>query len=542
MTSVEHRPSRRTGSRRMGRCAGLGLLLAGLLCLAGAPSALAITFPYDAVPVTGSPFALGFDSFPSQVAFSPSGGLLATNVLSGVELQSVSTIGAVGAPTGPQGSTACTSGESNSFAFSPSGGVLAEAVGTGFSTKGELRTFTVSGTTLTKAYCTKLGTEGSPTAYSVAFSPAAYGGLLAVTNSTANDVSVYSVTGAGKATPLPGSPFTTGTSPGAVTFSPTGSAFDLLAVADGSNSVSMFTVGSGAVAPVPGSPFAVGTTPFSVAFSPNSALLATADLNADAVSVFSVSFTGKLTQVPGSPFAVGKGTAPSSAAFSPGGALLATADFGNVTRGGTYYGYSDHVSLFSASSAGALTPLSISPLTTGKGADAVAFSPDGFLLADADYIGNSTSVFSYGQQFVFPLPPWLIARLGAIMQSLGVGASSPGIIHAIGRALAEIDWGDGRNVAAVHLAFTHLVTGRIVGKRCVVSVGKGNFAGPTCTRTVTAETLALVAHHATRKVTVSRHRRLISAPYALTVSATAAGGLRSVPQSLPLTGPVGAAG
>lgn len=542
MKSHDHRLSRRSGSRRMRRGGCLGVLLAGLLSLAGAPSALAITFPYFASPVTGSPFALGFNSFPDQVAFSPSGGLLASNVLSGVELQSVSTIGAVGAPTGPQGSTACTSGESNSVAFSPSGGVLAEAVGTGFFTKGELRTFTVSGTTLTKAYCTKLGEEASPTAYSVAFSPAAYGGLLAVTNSTANNVSVYSVTGAGKTTPLPGSPFTTGTSPGAVTFSPTGSAFDLLAVANGNGSVSMFTVGSGAVAPVPGSPFAVGTTPFSVAFSPNSALLATADLNTDAVSVFSVGFTGKLTQVSGSPFAVGTGTAPSSVAFSPGGALLATADFGNVKRGSTFYGYGKQLSLFSVSSAGALAPLSISPVTTGKGADAVAFSPDGFLLADGDYIGNTTSVFSYGQSFIVALPPWLTARIDQLNQSLGIGAASPGMIHAIGRGLREVDWGDGRNVAAVHLAFTHLVSGRIVGKSCVLRVVNPNSTAPTCTRSVTAETLTLVAHHATRRATVSIHHRLIGGPFAVTVTATAAGRLRSAPQSLPLAGPIGAAG
>jgi 6-phosphogluconolactonase (cycloisomerase 2 family) len=541
MRSVLHRHQRGSVPTRGVRRAGVSLMLAAVLCLAGAASASAFSFPIDFFQQSGSPFALGFDSFPNQVAFSPSGDLLATNVASGVDLQSVSAIGTVGAIDGPQGS--CTAGESNSVAFSPSGSVLAEAVGTGFGTKGVLVTFAVAGTTLTRDYCYTLGTEASSIDYAVAFSPAAYGGLLAVTNSSANNVSVFSVTSAGKLTPMPGSPFATGPYPGAVAFSPTGSAFDALAIANfGNNSVSMFTVGGGAVAPVPGSPFPVGAQPYSVSFSPNGDLLATADWLANEISVFKVGFTGSLTQVSGSPFATGTGTDPMSATFAPGGTLLASSDYGNVEEGGHFYGYGTDLSVYSVSSAGALAPLPASPVATGSGPEGVAFNPDGFLLADANEQGQSTSVFSYGASYVVALPPWLTARLGSILASLDIGASASDIGPLLGRALAEVDWRRGRNVATVHLAFKRLLLGRAAGGHCVAPMA-ANDQGPSCTRSVRGETVTLVAHRLTHELTVSRHHRLVRGSDKLVVTATAAGGLRSIPLTLRLTvSPAGAAG
>ena len=78
---------------------------------------------------------------------------------------------------------------------------------------------------------------------------------------------------------------------------------------------------------VAGSPFAAGTSPASVAFSPGGGYLATANLDSENVSVFSVNqSTGALSQVAGSPFAAG--TLPYSVAFSPSGGYLATANRG----------------------------------------------------------------------------------------------------------------------------------------------------------------------------------------------------------------------
>jgi WD40 repeat protein len=500
MMSIEHRLTRRSWSTRVWRSMALGLLLAGLLSLAGASSAPA-GIPYTFTPVAGSPWATGFNSFPNQVVFSPNGGLLATNTLGAVELQSVSTGGAVSAPTAPQGGGECKPNRtvgSDSVAFSPNGAVLAEAVSTGFGTKGVLHTYSVSGEKLTADACLKLGTEEAPNAYSVAFSPASEGGLLAVTNTWANNVSVFTVTGKGKVHAIPGSPFATGKEPVSVAFSPGGAGFGLLATANSlDNTVSVFTVGSGTVAPVAGSPFAIGKQPCSVAFSPSGALLATADQAANQVSVFSVSFTGTLTQVAGSPFATDN--FPSSVAFSPDGALLATAN----TK-------SDDLSLFSVSSGGALSQVSGSPLKTGNAPHSIAFSPDGFLLAVANYEGRNVAVFSYGQSLVVALPPWLSARIAQLMQSLGLGLDTPGIKPLIGQALEQVNWGHGRTTATVHLVSTSTLPSG---------------------RTINVPMLVFRAHSVIHRLQIVRRHKLKPGSHVLVVTATAPG-VRSTP--LPL--------
>ena len=66
---------------------------------------------------------------------------------------------------------------------------------------------------------------------------------------------------------------------------------------------------------------------------------------------------------------------PRSVAFSPNGALVATAD------------YSAGVSVFSVNSAGALTGVPGTPFGTAPGSQAVAFSPSGGFLATADGSG-----------------------------------------------------------------------------------------------------------------------------------------------------------
>ncbi len=85
--------------------------------------------------------------------------------------------------------------------------------------------------------------------------------------------------------------------------------------------------------------------------------------------------------VAGSPFPAG--SQPDALAFSPNGKLLATADSGWNT-----------VEVFSVSSSGALTPVTGPPTSTGSTPSSVAFSPDGRLLAVANSLDNTISIFS----------------------------------------------------------------------------------------------------------------------------------------------------
>ena len=535
MTPTEHRPTLR--SRPTGVCGStaLGLLLAGLLTLVSASSAPAFTFPYTFTPITGSPFTEQY--FPQHVLFSPNGGLLATDSVYGFTVQPVSTTGHVSAPGTSENALTCPSkgnpaahNTSDSIAISPDGKVIAEVEELG-TRKGTLRTYSVStsGSLTPKQCLTDIGNapQGEIPGggiYSDAFSPAAEGGLLAVTDADENKLWVFTVTGAGKVHLLKGFPVYTGKVPRSVAFSPGGSSFDFLAIANaGENTVSMFTVGSGVVAPVPGSPFAIGTSPTSVAFSPGGALLATGDPGANEASMFSVSFIGKLTQVSGSPFATGY--VPASVAFSPDGTLLAAADSRNAIGNP-----GDELSLFSVSSAGALTPLSSSPLKTGSAPESVAFSPDGFLLASANAFGNTTSVFSYGLSVAVPLPPWLSQAISGILPALGLGSEEGGIKGLIGQALEEIHWGTSLKTATVHLVSKGTLPGREVGGACVRATA-GSIQDPRCLRTVNVPILTLVAHSVIQKVRVLRRHTLRPGSHAIVVTATAPG-VGSTPQAL----------
>ena len=290
--------------------------------------------------VGGSPFATGARDTVS-VAFSPNGRLLAATsllspVLDGPSRVSVFSVGPGGVLAPVSGSPFATGAFAYSVAFSPSGGLLATAN----TDDNTVSVFSVaSDGALTPVSGSPFGTGNAPV--SVAFSPS--GGLLATANASDNTVSVFSVASDGALTPVSGSPSATGTGPTSVAFSPGGT---LLAVANFGlggdppsldNTVSVFSVASdGALTPVSGSPFTTGNGPGSVAFSPSGRLLATANTGAagapgftgNTVSVFSVASGGALTQVSGSPFTTGN--APFAVAFSPGG-LLATANFSDDT-------------------------------------------------------------------------------------------------------------------------------------------------------------------------------------------------------------------
>jgi WD40 repeat protein len=154
----------------------------------------------------------------------------------------------------------------------------------------------------------------------------------------------------------------------------------------------MFSVSAtGTLRPVRGSPFptAKDLDTRSIAFAPGGRLLAVAvnrvvagrrsiRPSVSGVAVFSVSRSGTLRRVRGSPFSNGRKRVAEALAFSPDGKLLAVA---NSTG---------RVSLFSVARSGALEPGGGSPFATGSGhaAAAIAFSPGGGLLATGNDDGT----------------------------------------------------------------------------------------------------------------------------------------------------------
>ncbi|HWX83705.1 MAG TPA: beta-propeller fold lactonase family protein [Xanthobacteraceae bacterium] len=163
--------------------------------------------------------------------------------------------------------------------------------------------------------------------------------------------------------------------------------------------------------PVTGSPFSTGAAanslPYSVAFHPSGTLFATANnlgnSGPGSVSLFAVTASGGL-QLLGSPVSTGAtATTPTSVAFSPDGALLAAANYGGSGNGS--------VAVFAvASSPPHLAVLQGSPFATGAGEYpfSVAFHSNSKLpfVAAADLTNNNTvSVFS----ITHPTTGWAVA-------------------------------------------------------------------------------------------------------------------------------------
>ncbi len=346
--------------------------IASLLFVTGAAPAFASN---AYTPVPGSPFATG--NYPVALAFSPSSDLLATANY-GDSTLSLFAVGSSDTLTPVGGSPFTTGNAPSSVAFSPSGRLLATAnVG-----DNDISVFDVGAAGgLTQV-------SGSPFAAgqfpaSLAFSPS--GNLLAVANYLDNTVSVFNVdSGTGTLTPVTGSPFATDAQPNALAFSPSG---ELLAVANvGGNDTSVFSVNSttGALTQVAGSPFASGINPTSVAFSLTGNLLAEANYN-DGMWLFTVDpSTGAITPTAGSPYAASN--RPLDVALSPTGSLLA---YTQSTGDASIFGVD--------STTGALTALPGSPFDTGgSGADGLAFSPTGGLLAVLNESSNTVAVLSVG--------------------------------------------------------------------------------------------------------------------------------------------------
>ena len=229
-----------------------------------------------------------------------------------------------------------------SLAFSPSGGLLATANGrqNGPYSANDVSVFTVNDSSGALTPVTQMPASNADTGtapYSVAFSPG--GGLLATANYDSNTVSVFTVNDTtGALTPVTQSPVSnadTGTAPYSVAFSPAG---ELLASANTSGTVSLFTLNdtTGTLTPDPQTPASnadTGTAPYSVAFSPNGGLLATANsgcgscVGGDTVSVFTLTESAATGTGPGTGSTGGTETVASTAAVGSvaGGSGVITA-------------------------------------------------------------------------------------------------------------------------------------------------------------------------------------------------------------------------
>lgn len=276
-------------------------------------------------------------------------------------------------------------GMPGSAAYSPDGRFL--AVSNVTAETGGVITYTVGddGTLTPAGEAVDVADNGG-----VTFSPD--GGLLVelTPGSTFSEVRVYKVSSIG--TLMPVDDATAGAEAIQVVFSPDG---HLLATVNYfSDTVSMFTVGAdGTLTHVGDYSTGSGTTPMSVAFSPDGHLLATANARTSTVTVFTVGAGGVLSTA--STTSTGSTTSPGWVAFSPDGYLLATAN----TEGDIANPDGTEISVFSVAAGGNLTAVPQSGdagfLNGSRTGAAVAFSPDGHLLAAADN-NDTVQVFGIG--------------------------------------------------------------------------------------------------------------------------------------------------
>lgn len=211
--------------------------------------------------------------------------------------------------------------------------------------------------------------------------------FIYVTNNSLNNIEAFSISPTGALSAVPGSPFSTGSSPNPVTFDSAGH-FAYVSHNNASPSVYVYTVNpaTGALTEVPANRLASGQA--------MSAVSLTADgkfahiLNASySVSAYSVnSATGALADVPNSPFQVPSGTGLGSSSllalfYHPNGKVLYVKN-----DGGTGTGWLSAFSLDSAT--GALGLLAGSPYTLGTSATGlVGFDPAARFL----YVANQGS-------------------------------------------------------------------------------------------------------------------------------------------------------
>jgi 6-phosphogluconolactonase (cycloisomerase 2 family) len=343
--------------------------------------------------VTNSPFGTG--ASPLSVAFSP---LASGNLFAAVSNDGDNTV-SVYAVNQSNGGYSEISGSPFPTGSLPTGVAFSLPVATGnlYFAVSNFGDNTVSVYSLNPITQLVMPVPGSPFAAGssptfVAFSPVVSGNLFAaVSNALDNTVSVYTVnTSTGAFSPISLSPFATGKSPYYLAFSPVASGSLFAAVSNlEDNTVSVYKVNTitGVFTPVYKSPFSTGSEPTGVAFSPvvsGNLFAAISNQSSNTVSVYKVNTTtGVFTPVSGSQFATGSN--PTDVAFSP---LISGNLFAAVPND-----VDNTVSVYKVSIiTGVFTQVSGSPFLTGNSPYDIAFSPlaSGNLFAVVSNIGDNT--------------------------------------------------------------------------------------------------------------------------------------------------------
>jgi 6-phosphogluconolactonase (cycloisomerase 2 family) len=126
-------------------------------------------------------------------------------------------------------------------------------------------------------------------------------GFVYATNTTTDNVSVFSISMDCRLTAVPGSPFDAGSSPVGVEPDPSGahlyvSNFD-------SHDITVYSIaGDGSLTPIAGSPFPAATTPLDLKFNPDGSLLFVSQTSISAVGVYDILPAGGISPLVASPF------------------------------------------------------------------------------------------------------------------------------------------------------------------------------------------------------------------------------------------------
>jgi 6-phosphogluconolactonase len=204
------------------------------------------------------------------------------------------------------------------------------------------------------------------------------GQFLLVTNTLSNNVSVFSVDSGTGALSAQGSAVYANNGPTEILITPSGKFVYVTNPTIGF--ITAFTFAAGVLTPVPGSPFASGTGVSAVAVESGEHFLYAANTTANTISGFGIdSTTGSLTTVPGSPFSSTAGTGPSAMAMDTANKFL------YVTTPGS----SDSIWAFTFNTGtGTLTAASNSPFNLlSAGSLFLVMDPRGGFF----YIGNQTA-------------------------------------------------------------------------------------------------------------------------------------------------------
>jgi 6-phosphogluconolactonase (cycloisomerase 2 family) len=313
---------------------------------------------YSEGGVCGSPFAVNAPPSASGGGFLFAWLLVLSQAQKSISMYSVDLVTSV--LTGPL----CTvTTHYTPVAVAGSGGFFYVA-----NAEGNISAYEVSGngTVATELAGSPFPAGSGPVALAASGEPA----LLYVANSQSNNVSGYSLDDStGVPTPLPGSPYAAGQGPTSIVIAPAPlpnfMGPTLVMVANRvSNSVSVFSIsGNGSLSPVPGSPFPVSGVPSSVTTDTNVVPLKFAYVTIPAsneIAGYSIDQTsGALTPLAGSPFPAGVG--PSSAATRA--TLLYVANTG-----------SNSMSVYTINQgSGAIAPVSGSPFPVGQAPGAILY-------------------------------------------------------------------------------------------------------------------------------------------------------------------------